>query len=284
MRGCPWTHEGLPLDTMMGSASYKSSRGGAIEQMHRFSPGAPAPGPTAWDFVGWVRNGIHVQNNSPRPLTERAGRRARVGGKTAAVGGVVAALAMMLAQDVPDGKQRGVLTYITKLADYIHWAKIAEDYGHGGFGANVFTAEFAKPPVVTAPGAPNAGVPYYVNPPPQVVVEHAAKIADQAQEQLGLVGDFYAGKHSVYGAELFDVGSWGADSLDRLRKHHGSAKGWRFACVIAAFRDEHAALRAEQAVQEQLAAKTGLRSTHKKYQTGPLAKNGDGFVVYLLLR
>ena len=130
-----------------------------------------------------------------------------------------------------------------------------------------------------------------------------SRVAAQAQQTISLDGAFYAGKHVVHGSDLFDVSAWGADSFDRFQKHRRAGKAFRFAAVLALFRghrrrrgaalpraarlspkDQGAALDAERAVQEELTARTGLRSLHGAYQRGPLSLSGDGWVVYLLLR
>ena len=94
------------------------------------------------------------------------------------MGGIVAALAVALAQDVPDGEQRGCTTYIACFADYLWFAGAAQDSGYGDFGGATLTADIISPVNGTDPS-------------PHAAVAQAQTVAERATEALELKGTFY---------------------------------------------------------------------------------------------
>ena len=113
-----------------------------------------------------------------------------MGARRRLVGGLVGALAAMLAKDLPDGEQRGMLTYVRRWCDYVEFASLASAHGVAGFGDTAFTVSCALPNVTLTP--PGGHGTSYVSPTPAGVLARANEIYEEVSGELGPLALFYS--------------------------------------------------------------------------------------------
>ena len=96
----------------------------------------------------------------------------------------------MLAKDLPDGEQRGMLTYVRRWCDYVEFASLASAHGVAGFGDTAFTVSCALPNVTLTP--PGGHGTSYVSPTPAGVLARANEIYEGVSGELGPLALFYS--------------------------------------------------------------------------------------------
>ena len=96
----------------------------------------------------------------------------------------------MLARELPDGEQRGLLTFVRNWCDYVEFASLASAHGLPGFGDSAFTVSCPVPNVtLTPPGGDGAN---HVSPTPAGIVAHASDIYHEVSGELGSLTTFYS--------------------------------------------------------------------------------------------
>ncbi len=194
----------------------------------------------------------------------------------------------MLALPIPeDGEQRGGLSVIYDVADYLFFAARAQEFGIPDYGDITILPAPVRPPVLTPFGSGLLDAPvYYVDPPTGVVVNYSKKLIVEARAAGSTLNYFYAGKYSIYGPTPRDPTSWDSDTMQRFRTHKLAAAGYKFAVVVAIYSGEDAALETERCIARELGDATGMTCLNTfPVTTGKRSQGkGTGFAVYIQAR
>ena len=198
---------------------------------------------------------------------------------------------------------RGNIDLFPNIDSYLRLCQYASDkrvprFGNGAVGICLAGKEAGE----AAPGGSDedktqATQAPWLNPSVALTVDHAVSLIDHGRDNGLALSEFNVGKFSVYPPNVWpnrasytidgaDPTTWAYDSLRRLSNdHYHSAEAWKLCVVIAVFTDQAEALRAEQAVAENLGNLAGVVSMNTlPYASGRRSSKGSHFAIYLQAR